>query len=416
MTRQAYAVIGANWGDEGKGLATDALAAELARGTKDVVVVRSNGGAQAGHGVERPEGGRHVFHHVGSGTFAGAATHLSRFFVAHPMMLGTELEDLARLDATPRAITIDPRAPVTTPWDMAINQALELAREGSRHGSTGLGFGETIERQETGPGLVAADLWAPDLEGKLAAIRDGWMPRRLAVQGLDPEASPLRDVLTGRLDLLERFGLDCLRFTTAVSLRNDADLGTAGAVLFEGAQGLQLDMDYGVMPHCTRSNTGLNNMLAIAAEAGFTVIDALYVTRAYATRHGAGPLPHETPDAAGVGRIGWAEIVDLTNAPNPWQGTIRQAPLDLDLLRKTIERDLALAEGTGVSVRPALGVTCLDQLRGKAEVVQGSAIQRLAPEMLPLRLSAATGLPLGLLSCGPTRAAVKFPGLQTVAV
>nr|WP_055725574.1 adenylosuccinate synthetase [Rubellimicrobium mesophilum] len=285
-----------------------------------------------------------------------------------------------------------------------------------RHGSTGLGFGETIERQETGPRLVAADLWAPDLEGKLAAIRDGWMPRRLAVLGLDPEASPLRDVLTGRLDLLERFRLDCLRFTTAVALREDADLGTAGAVLFEGAQGLQLDMDYGVMPHCTRSNTGLKNMLAIAAEAGFTVIDALYVTRAYATRHGAGPLPHETPDATGAGRIGWAEIVDLTNAANPWQGVIRQAPLDLDLLHATIARDLALAEATGVRVSPGLGVTCLDQIRSHAEVVQGGAVEHLAPEVLPLRLSAATGLPLGLLSYGPTRVTIEVPARRATTI
>src|SRR4051812_30640034 len=85
------AVIGANYGDEGKGLVTDYLAEE----GEGAVVVRFNGGAQAGHTVVTPEGKRHVFHHFGSGTFRKARTHLSRFFISNPALFRPEFEALA---------------------------------------------------------------------------------------------------------------------------------------------------------------------------------------------------------------------------------------------------------------------------------------------------------------------------------
>jgi len=402
MSWNAYAVIGANWGDEGKGLAVDTFAKSLAEAGHAVIVVRSNGGAQAGHGVERPDGVRHVFHHIGAGTFADAATHLSRFFVAHPMVFQDELLTLARLNAAPERITIDPRAPVTTPWDMAINQAIEIDRAGGRHGSTGLGFGETIERQENRFELTAGDLWGPELRKILVRIRDEWVPKRLAALGMDAGKSPLSDVLLGKLNLVDRFLEDCATFRSAVSLRDDCDLGRFGTVLFEGAQGLQLDMDYGVFPHVTRSHTGIRNMLSIATEAGIKEISATYMTRAYATRHGAGPLPREAKDENGNGKINWAEVVDLTNAPNNWQGIIRQAPLDVDLLASTIQKDTGLSKRSVVKLSASLGVTCLDQVKDEAEIyLQGRNI-KCGPEELLDILSRQTGLPVTLKSFGPT--------------
>lgn len=418
MPRMAEAIIGANWGDEGKGLGVDALAHGQDKHHRDVVVVRSNGGAQAGHGVQLADGTRHVFHHVGAGTFAGAATHLSQFFVAHPMMLGEELQTLAALGATPRRITIDPRAPVTTPWDMAINQALEMQRAGGRHGSTGLGFGETLERQDQGfPGfrLVAADLWSDRLATIVQAICHHWMPDRLARAGIDVEASPLADILTRRTSLVERFLQDCAGFRSQVRLMDDADLVDADAVIFEGAQGLQLDQDYGAFPHVTRSHTGLRNMLTIAAEAGIDEIAPRYMTRAYATRHGAGPLPHEIPDADGNGRIFWANVVDLTNAPNGWQGTIRHAALDLDLMRDTIDRDIALADGTGIQIDASIGVTCLDQLQGKTYVGDGGRLRCIDVDDVADAFGDATGLRVGLTSHGPTRSDVTMSAKRRMA-
>jgi len=108
--KTAQVVIGANYGDEGKGLMTDFITSE----TDKPLVIRHNSSAQAGHTVVAPDSRRHVFHHVGSGAFAGASTFLSQFFVAHPMLLGEELETLEALGVTP-TLYVDPRAVVAVP-------------------------------------------------------------------------------------------------------------------------------------------------------------------------------------------------------------------------------------------------------------------------------------------------------------
>ena len=361
---------------------------------QNVTVVRSNGGAQAGHGVQLVSGARHVFHHVGAGHFAGAATHLSQFFVAHPMVLGAEIADIGKINRRAVRITIDPRAFVTTPWDMAVNQAVEIARGGGRHGSTGLGFGETLQRSENGPVLRAGDLWSARLPECLHAIRQDWVPGRLEQLGVDipPE---LEQILNGSDDVVDRFIQDLAQFRQYVALRDDADL--SGTVLFEGAQGLQLDQSYGVFPHVTRSYTGLRNMRSIAAEAGIGEINATYMTRAYATRHGAGPLPHEA-------HLDWAKIIDLTNAPNDWQGHIRHAPLEVDMMASVIHKDIALSSGGGICINAQLGVTCLDQVQRAAQIV--SEGQKLYVELRHLadQIAERANLPLGLQSHGPTRA------------
>ena len=401
MGHVAYAVIGANFGDEGKGLATDALAADLMRQGLDPVVVRSNGGAQAGHTVET-QGRRHVFHHVGSGAFTGARTHLSRFFVAHPTLLLRELQELRPLLPTTPEITIDPAAQVTTPWDVLLNPAAEAARGAARHGSCGVGFGETLERVARGHPLTVAGLAAPDLAERLVAIRDGWARSRLEALGLadHPAVAAHRDALWSDA-ALAGFVQEARIFAALLPARSDAELG-AETVLFEGAQGLMLDMDLGVMPHLTRSNTGLRNMIAIAEESGIEEIRPLYMTRAYMTRHGAGPLLHE------AGTLPWAEVTDPTNRPNAWQGSLRLAPLDLDETARFIVRDLAFADGSGVRVTPGVGVSCLDQLRGGARLVRDGQTGTVPPDRVPTLLAEVTGQPVRLESRGPDRVDVRL--------
>ena len=405
----AHAVIGAGYGDEGKGLATDALADHLRRAGKPVTVVRSNGGAQAGHGVERPDGTRHVFHHIGAGTLAGARTHLSRFFVAHPMVFFPEAERLSRL-AGRLDITIDPRALITTPFDMALNQALETARGGTRHGSCGLGFGETIERSENGFPLTAADLGdARNLADHLAEIAEVWLPRRIEALRIERD-SPVLQMVIKTLAIRERFIEDALTFHAAVPLRPDADIGRNEQILFEGAQGLELDMDLGAFPHVTRSRCGITNMIAVAEEAGIEEICPLYMTRAYKTRHGAGPLPHEAEMSAHV------DITDLTNVPNAWQGVIRTAPLDTDRLKSLIWRDIARVSGSTVKISPALGISCLDQIRHTAPVKRGATLTSWASADLETHLPEICNLPLGLSSFGPCREQVKVQARVAPAV
>lgn len=392
---RAQAVIGAGHGDEGKGLVTDILAAS----SSGSVVVRSNGGAQAGHTVVAANGARHVFHHIGSGALAGAPTHLGARFVAHPMLLLDEWQALRDLGASVE-ISSDPRAIVTTPFDMMVNQALETARGAARHGSCGLGFGETIERN-LGPefSLRTGDLHRRDLAARLRGIWRDWLPRRLARLGM----AALPDVMTQDLDsecIIERFIADCCAYLDRVALWPDSRIAEKGAVVFEGAQGLMLDQEYGAFPHVTRSNTGLRNMLSIAEEAGITEIDAVYVTRCYATRHGAGPLAHETDSLDGI------VVDDPTNAPNDWQGTLRFAPLDSDILRAAIDHDLRLA-GSGPTVNAGVAVTCLDQAEGNLSIRAGDAVRRCTPKEAGGCIARDVGLPLLGEGWGPCRDAFR---------
>lgn len=406
---KAYGIIGAGWGDEGKGLATDALAAQLTGEGRAVTVVRSNGGAQAGHGVTIGDGRHHVFHHIGSGSFRGAATHLSRFFVVHPMVFFTELADLARKGVPDLQITADPRAPVTTPWDMAINQAAEIFRAGDKHGSCGLGFGETLERHEHGPALSMSDLRYPELADVFEEITRSWVPKRLAALGVDVIPDHLKPVLSGDTAFTERFRKDLRRFAQYVSLLPDDFLWQRDAVIFEGAQGLQLDQDLGVFPHVTRSHTGAKNMVEIARGAGITDLEIIYMTRAYATSHGAGPFPHDH----GTEPLPGTQVIDRTNAVNEWQDAIRYAPLDLRELDRIISADLARSAGQGVTIDHGLGVTCLDQLGDKLQMsvidmVEGPFVSDISTENLADVIAGLSGHPLKLRSEGPCAESVEL--------
>jgi adenylosuccinate synthase len=288
----ATVIIGANLGDEGKGLLIDFHAAA----TPGALVVRFNGGAQAGHTVVAPDGRRHVFSHFGSGSFAGAATYLSRFFVAHPPLFLRERAQLACHGLAPE-VHIDPRSVLTTPYDMLINQAIEATRGGARHGSCGIGFGETIQRClrprfATYAGDLLARGWADRLSATLDDVRVNYVPARLKALGI-ATLDTGRAALLASDTLIERFIADCAAFRDVVAIADLAAVARGRAVIFEGAQGLLLDQDRGWFPHVTRSNTGLKNVIALARDAGIEALDVVYATRAYMTRHGAGPLPHE---------------------------------------------------------------------------------------------------------------------------
>ncbi|WP_315922553.1 adenylosuccinate synthetase [Mesorhizobium sp. SP-1A] len=396
MTKNmALAVIGSAYGDEGKGLMTDILAHEGAD-----IVVRSNGGAQAGHTVTTPDGKRHVFHHFGSGAFAGVASHMSQFFVSHPMFLLREFDTLREMGAK-TVITTDPRSIITTPYDMMINQFIEQQRAGGRHGSCGVGFGEAIERSlREDLRITVGDLFSDkNIKDVLVKIRSEWVDPRMAALGGDP-LSEEQAAIVGNDMILERFIQDCEDFKAIVGIRQDSDL--VGKVLFEGAQGLLLDQDYGAFPHVTRSNTGLLNMAAIANEAGIDGIDVHYMTRSYTTRHGAGPMAHEGQD------MSYVEIVDPTNVHNDWQGAIRAAPLDLEVLEKAIAHDISRVEGQ-IEIDAGIVITCLDQLVSDAVVYETDSLTNyVSAELLACEVESATGFVVKGTSWGPTRESYRF--------
>ncbi|HEX2135998.1 MAG TPA: adenylosuccinate synthetase [Microvirga sp.] len=393
--RRATVVIGSQFGDEGKGLATDWLAAREA----DSLVVRFNGGAQAGHTVVAPDGRRHVFSHFGSGTFAGAPTFLSRYFVANPTLFLDEANRLSALGCRPE-VMIDPACPVTTPFDMVINQAAEIARGAGRHGSCGVGFGETIERcLHPAYSLTIADLADRDaLARRLEAIRTEWVPTRLARLGIDAIQDRCKPLLETNF-VAKRWLDDVTRFRSQVREASLVDAAAARGLVFEGAQGLLLDQDMGCFPHVTRSHTGLRTAAALAEELGLDGLDVIYMSRCYLTRHGAGPLAGE------LARPPFAGFADETNRPHPFQGRLRFAYLDVDALARQIEADL-VHSGARLAVRRTVGVTCLDQIAGAAVWIEGGREVRGAEADLVTAVERATGLEVSIESWGPRRADV----------
>lgn len=395
--KTADVVIGANWGDEGKGLITDFLAA---RHGGDALVVRFCGGAQAGHTVTAPDGRRHVFHHFGSGSFCGSPTYLSSFFICNPILFLAEAARLEKTGIKPK-VFIDPAAPVTTPYDMMINQMMEERRGEDRHGSCGVGIGETVERhQQAEYALRFADLYnTPALKAKLDLIRERWVPSRLRKLGVKsiPEEWAER---IGSEGVRTHFVQDVAAFLGSVRSATLSVIARAPHVIFEGAQGLLLDQDHEWFPHVTRSNTGLKNVMTLAKGAGLDALNVHYVSRCYATRHGAGPMPYELPAKP------YEKIFDPTNVPNPYQGTLRFGWLDLDLLQKSIRHDLGFAAGD-IAVMPLLALTCLDQIDDKVHFI-AEGVKRACPvDPFLTRAAATISATKVLTSYGPTRGSVK---------
>ena len=326
---KAKAVIGASFGDEGKGLTVDYLCARGDGG----VVVRFSGGANAGHTVVTPEGERHVFRTIGAGAFHGVPTFLSSFVSVNPIALLLEGQQLERLGVRPE-IYASPECLVTTFADIIINRRLEDARNAGRHGSTGMGISETIERSNV-PELriTLADVFnGASLEAKVAEICDKYARFRTGKPIVEPT-------------MADGFLRACQRLPDVVF---PAGIGQCKDPIFEGSQGLLLDQDnQEFFPHVTRSHTGMKNVRVLCSQAGISEIEPYYITRTYLTRHGAGPLPGEDPGLS---------FEDDTNAENGYQGRMRFAPLDLRALGERIIRD------AGSDCPARLVVTHRDQL------------------------------------------------------
>ena len=343
-------IIGANYGDEGKGLFTDYFASQ---DPEHSLVVRFNGGAQAGHTVVDPDGRRHVFSHFGSGSLVDAPTFLSKFFIVNPLIFVKEHADLDNLGVRPSVI-IDGNAMLTTPFDMFINQTIERRRGAKKHGSCGLGINETVTRSLRSQSfrLSARDMLHPTtLYPKLMELRTSWFPERLRDFNIDAQSEKTREFLGNAEQILTEYVKDTQTLLEFASISEVYP--SHKHIIFEGAQGLMLDEDrIDQFPHVTRSKTGLTNVLHLAPHFGIDKLNVTYVSRTYLTRHGAGPLD---------GECDWV-FPDSTNVPNQFQGTLRFAPLNLQTLQQSIEYDLLRAQNVKNSISADIAMTCLDQV------------------------------------------------------
>ena len=393
----AHIVLGLGYGDEGKGLATD----WLCRRHQPALVVRFNGGAQAGHTVMEANGRRHVFSSFGAGTLAGVPTLWAATCPFAPGPALAELAALHRLGAAPQLL-LDAQSPLTTPYDVLYNRALEDARGSTRHGSVGAGFGATVARHEhPALRLTVRDLLAPPaLAAGLSRIRAHYrarLAREVPGFGFDDFDHAYTDqqflAAAARVAALHHAAGAMQVVETAAVL---AAVGGRPLVL-EGAQGILLDMEAGQFPHVTRSYTTSRQALALLrAHLPGHAPQLHYATRAYLTRHGAGPLPHEQP-------LPLHHHEQETNQLHTYQGSFRRAPLHLPSLRHALAADARYSAG----LPRHLLITCLDQTPG-GHLLYTDATGALAtapPATLPTLLG--TDFASLTLAYGPTAATVR---------
>ena len=339
------AVIGKNFGDEGKGLAVDYLVRGNSSFSEKKLVIRHNGGAQAGHTVERPDGRRFVFHQLGSGTMAGADTFWTNRYFPDLFKLSGEIGECGNV-APVSKLFADADTPVTLIDDVILNMSAELVRGENRHGSCGMGIYEAYLRTKAGFGITVGELeqmTENELIRRIREIRRTYFHVRRQALGI-PECLPGEcgelfadpNVLNNYADqVLENLN----RYVVAVGeSERKSFFEDYGRIVFETGQGLLLDAnETGFGPHVSASRTGLFQSMEAAKRYGLNLAEAVYVSRSYVTRHGAGPLP----EACEPSELGDIEK-DLTNVPNPWQGSMRYAKHGtVQTFTEPVQRDIA---------------------------------------------------------------------------
>ena len=318
---RTIAVIGKNFGDEGKGFTCSRLASSL----KNALIIKHNGGGQAGHTVEDPKGKwRFIHHQIGAGAEYHVPTLFAESFMPDLFQLGKEVKEFTELFGFQPILYSEKNARATTIDDVLLNMGAEVARGKNRHGSCGMGIEECVQRNAAGYGITVEELvtWTKqDLVDRLKQIRKEYTGRRAEILGIYP-SNPYYEMLNNET-VLENFVIEVKENVKLLKLV-DADrkwLEEFQHLIFETGQGLLLDQDYeAYAPHLTSSKTGIHNPAIFLEKRGLSLEEAIYVTRPYVTRHGNGPLPCEVKhsELPGVGE-------DMTNQPNEWQGTLRYA-------------------------------------------------------------------------------------------
>ena len=314
-------VLGGLFGDEGKGLVVDHLCA-LNPGSQ---VIRFSGGHQAGHTVHK-DGISHVFANFGSGTLRRSPTYWSEYCTVEPVGLLRELNLLKEKGIDP-VLYINAECPITTPYDIVYDEYH------NRSNTCGVGFGSTLQREESFYSLKFLDLFYPQvLTEKLKNIKEYY--------------SVYSDV--------EFFVEACSTVIASHNIKLVMGLPHySDDYIFEGSQGLLLDQHFGFFPNVTRSNTGCKNAVAIMEKANIMEDYNVYVvTRAYQTRHGAGFMTNENiPHNILKNPL-------ETNITNEFQGSFRRSLLDVSLLEYAIKKDAYIRQAS----RVFMVITCLDHV------------------------------------------------------
>ena len=369
-------VIGANWGDEGKGLMTDYYASKAKENNETCLVVCHNGGAQKGHTVKTIDGERHVFHHFGAGAFEGALTYLAKTYIVNPYIFNNEYKELISKKATVTTY-LNENSLLSTPFDILINQIIENSRGLNRHGSCGVGIFETVTRSKINKITIKKFLENSDTTkfAILDEIRKYYVPYRLKNLGIEDISDRFKEILSND-NVIYNFISDFNEMIQKVTICTDDILEKFDCIIFEGAQGLALDQNNTkYMPNLTPSSTDSTNPCNILANFNLNNVDieTCYITRTYFTRHGAGILPSECKKT-NINK----NIIDLTNVPNEYQETIRYGYFDVNDIMERINKDLK--HYNKINTRKCILVTHLNYTENKLKTKEGFLDIKFAPD------------------------------------
>ena len=324
------AVIGANYGDEGKGLFTE----YLCRSRPSPIVVLSNGGSQRGHTVNNVEKGiRHVFHHFGSGTLLGVPSIYSKTFLLNPIKYIEEKRELEKIGIKPTAFRA-PSCLLQMPSDMFTNQMLEKSRGQSKHGSCGWGIWETIVRNSQHRKMTFETFASLDYEMKRRVLLEEieWqLCARLEDYKQHIDYSTLKCIMSE--SFIKHFIQDFEEMAKDVKVLGSDDLLDCEykygveTFIIENGQGLLLDKKYAPIDengrtdiHTTPSTCGIDGAIAAIGNDCYSEdIVANYISRTYFTRHGAGPFPEEDSSL---------KFKDKTNISNVYQDSLKFGKID----------------------------------------------------------------------------------------
>jgi adenylosuccinate synthase len=282
------AVIGAQWGDEGKGKVVDWLA------SRADVVVRFQGGHNAGHtlvvGNET-----YKLSLLPSGLVRGKLGIIGNGVVVDPWALLAEIDRVQAqgLSVTPEKLRIAENAPLILPLHGALDRAREAARGAAKIGTTGRGIGPAYEDKVARRAIRACDLAEPEtLSAKLDELL---LHHNTLLRGLGADVFAKDALLAQLLEVAPRL----LPFVEPVWERLDALRAAGKRILFEGAQAVMLDVDHGTYPYVTSSNTVAATAASGAGVGPSAVGFVLGIAKAYCTRVGSGPFPTELTDEIG---------------------------------------------------------------------------------------------------------------------
>jgi adenylosuccinate synthase len=341
----AKIVIGSSFGDEGKGITTDYLCRKNPFGT---IVVRFSGGQQAGHNVKIGKIS-HIHSNFGSGALRGVPSYFSEHCTIYPVTMLRELHILStKVGATPE-VFYHPLAHLTTPADVAYNRWRERKLN---HGSCGIGVGATMKRNIESP-LKAYTIDLTNIPILLQKCQQIYLYYKNLIGDDNPESYyneyikeffEFKNNIYGMAPFIE------------MMIKDYEFLKGYENIIFEGSQGIMLDMTHGVFPNVTYANTTSKNALEICEKIDSirkTDIEIFYVTRCYQTRHGAGWMSNEDS-------IKLTNTQDEINVYNEWQKNFRIGEVDYNLLNYAHSVDELYSKG----ITKNLVVTCLDQRPG----------------------------------------------------